>query len=300
MIKTSFSIKDLEAISGIKIPTIRIWEKRYKLLEPKRTKTNIRVYDVANAKKLLNIVYLNKNGYKISKIAKIKPKQLSEYVKQLSITKNENQPIEVNLLLMSMFNYDKDEFNDIYKRLRKDYDFEHLYELYFIPLLIQIGLLWQTDVLHPSNEHFISCLITQKISAEIELLNCKHNSKDKNLFVLYLPLNEIHEISLLFTYFMLCKYNFNAIYIGSNINIEELNVFESTEHQQVNLVTNLTSKPNQNEVNVYLKKIDKYLLKQKINLFVSGYQIANSENPIFTSDRINLFENGKTLIEHLT
>jgi len=36
-----YSIKDLEKLSGIKAHTLRIWEKRYNLVEPKRTKTNI-------------------------------------------------------------------------------------------------------------------------------------------------------------------------------------------------------------------------------------------------------------------
>ncbi|MEL6972316.1 MAG: MerR family transcriptional regulator, partial [Bacteroidota bacterium] len=39
-----YSIKDLEKLSGIKAHTIRIWEQRYGILEPQRTKTNIRYY----------------------------------------------------------------------------------------------------------------------------------------------------------------------------------------------------------------------------------------------------------------
>jgi len=68
-IKTSFSIRDLENLSGIKAHTIRIWEKRYNLLEPERTDTNIRTYNLRSLQKLLNISFLNNNGYKVSKIA---------------------------------------------------------------------------------------------------------------------------------------------------------------------------------------------------------------------------------------
>ncbi len=41
-IKEQFTIKDLENLSGVKAHTIRIWEKRYGLLAPQRTDTNIR------------------------------------------------------------------------------------------------------------------------------------------------------------------------------------------------------------------------------------------------------------------
>ena len=54
-IKSMFSIKDLENLSGIKAHTIRIWEKRYDILQPMRTDTNIRLYDLASLQKLLNI-----------------------------------------------------------------------------------------------------------------------------------------------------------------------------------------------------------------------------------------------------
>jgi DNA-binding transcriptional MerR regulator len=68
-IKTVFSIKDLENLSGVKAHTIRIWEKRYNILEPMRSSTNIRNYDTHNLQKLLNIVLLHNYGYKISRIA---------------------------------------------------------------------------------------------------------------------------------------------------------------------------------------------------------------------------------------
>lgn len=67
IIKDSFSIKDLENLSGIKAHTIRIWEKRYNLLTPDRTDTNIRTYSIKSLQKLLNISLLYENGYKISK-----------------------------------------------------------------------------------------------------------------------------------------------------------------------------------------------------------------------------------------
>ncbi len=83
-IKSSFSIKDLENLSGIKAHTIRIWEKRYNLLEPERTDTNIRYYSLSNLQKLLNISYLNGNGYKISKIATIPNDKIPIIVREIA------------------------------------------------------------------------------------------------------------------------------------------------------------------------------------------------------------------------
>jgi DNA-binding transcriptional MerR regulator len=68
---STFSIKDLEHLSGIKAHTIRIWEQRYELIEPKRTDTNIRYYDDTDLKLILNVALLKDNGFKISKIAQM-------------------------------------------------------------------------------------------------------------------------------------------------------------------------------------------------------------------------------------
>ena len=50
-----YSIQDLQELSGVKAHTIRIWEKRYNLLEPERTATNIRFYSDNDLRKLLNV-----------------------------------------------------------------------------------------------------------------------------------------------------------------------------------------------------------------------------------------------------
>ena len=77
---STYSIKDLEKLSGIKAHTIRIWEQRYHLIEPKRTPTNIRYYSDDDLVKLMNTSLLNQNGYKISKIAQLNDSRIKELV----------------------------------------------------------------------------------------------------------------------------------------------------------------------------------------------------------------------------
>ena len=63
----SFTIKDIESLTGIKAHTIRIWEQRYNVLKPKRKDTNHRVYDNRDLKHIMRIAYLYRHGYKISR-----------------------------------------------------------------------------------------------------------------------------------------------------------------------------------------------------------------------------------------
>ena len=70
-IKDTFTIQDLEILTGIKAHTIRIWEKRYELLNPTRLNRNVRTYAITDLQKILNVSLLYKSGYKISKISKL-------------------------------------------------------------------------------------------------------------------------------------------------------------------------------------------------------------------------------------
>ena len=105
-IKSTFSIKDLENLSGIKAHTIRIWEKRYELLEPMRTDTNIRLYDIKNLQKLLNVVLLTNFGYKISKISKLNQEEIEKFVLKIQTEKTVNNHVLSNFK-MAMLNFDQ-------------------------------------------------------------------------------------------------------------------------------------------------------------------------------------------------
>ena len=154
-IKQRFTIKDLENISGVKAHTIRIWEKRYNLLIPKRTETNIRYYTIENLQKILNIVFLNNNDFKISKIAKMSEDEIILHSRELALSAFVNDDA-INSLKISMFQFDKSLFNATYSKLLQHKTFREIFNDIFVPFLDHIGLLWQTDTLLPAHEHFIT------------------------------------------------------------------------------------------------------------------------------------------------
>ncbi len=115
-IKVNFSIKDLENLTGIKAHTIRIWEKRYNLLSPNRTDTNIRNYSLSSFQKLLNISYLNNNGIKISKIADLKEEEIPIKVREIA-SRSKVEDHAINAFKMSMINFDQVLFYNTYNNL---------------------------------------------------------------------------------------------------------------------------------------------------------------------------------------
>lgn len=280
-IKTEFSIKDLENLTGIKAHTIRIWEKRYNLLQPKRSDTNIRSYGIENLQKLLNVVYLNANGYKISKISNLKEAEIPVLVREIA-SKGDQKHHAINAFKMSMLNFDQHLFNNTYTSLLQEYSFRDIFYEVLIALLEEIGILWQTDTITPAHEHFISTLIKQKILVNIEKVQKLEPIDTSKTFVLYLPENEIHDIGLLFVnYELVCK-GYHSIYLGQSVPIacltDLLDLFN-----EITFVSYFTIKPELDELKTYLNEFNSELFKkQKTKMFILGQrstQIEKSDLP---------------------
>ena len=271
-IKSTFSIKNLETFSGIKAHTIRIWEKRYNLLEPERTETNIRRYSLDNLRKLLNITLLYNHGFKISKISCLSLEEISDSVSNIALKENSEQ-IAINALKLAMINFDCELFNKTYDEFLSHSKFEFIFMDVFMPLMKELGILWQTAAISSTHEHFITNLIKQKIHIQTERvqLNIKKNT-NYPIFVLFLPENEIHELGILYLNYLTLSKGLRTILLGQSIQISSLeNLY--TYKDSFNFVTYLTVEPNEKEIMPYLKLFnEKLLLNTKSKLIVFGPQ----------------------------
>jgi DNA-binding transcriptional MerR regulator len=287
-IKQNFSIKDLESLSGIKAHTIRMWEKRYKVLEPKRTDTNIRSYGVNGLQKILNIAFLNENGYKISRISKMSDTEINELVQKIT-TSRSNTNRAVKSLKVAMMNFDQALFLRTYDGLLEHNTFREIYNDVFIPLLREIGFLWQAGTITPAHEQFISTLIKQKLFLNIEKLQFEKPSKTDKVFILFLPEEEIHDIGLFYTNYELLLHGYKVIFLGQSLPMEDLSYLSKLFDHTV-FVSYLTVKPENIEdyLNRFTENIctsdgcEYWLLGRKANEII--------EKNISLPNRVKAFE----------
>src|SRR6478609_6791648 len=186
----TFSIKDIEAVSGIRCHTLRIWEQRYGILAPKRTDSNIRYYDDEDLKCILNISFLNKNGYKISEIAKMCKDEIQNKILGLSDNKG-IYTAQINELISSMIAYDEFAFHTVLNRCIIQNGLEQTMLQVVFPFLNEIGIMWQVGSIHPSHEHFATNIIKQKLYVAIDGNTGRYNENRKR-FLLFLPEYEQH------------------------------------------------------------------------------------------------------------
>lgn len=268
-VKSKFSIKDLENLSGIKAHTIRIWEKRYNLFQPNRTDTNIRCYDLENLQKLLNVTFLYNNGYKISKISQLGEDNIPKVVKNMVAEQRDNGHV-LNSFKMSMMNFDQALFFKTYNALLKEKSFREIFYEDFILFLNEVGLLWQTDTITPSHEHFICALIKQKILVNTEKLQLCTPTNASKTFVLYLPDNEIHELGLMFLNYEILSKGYQSIFLGQSIPTFSLKDLVPL-YDNIVFVSYFTVQPEKENIMAYLNEFHEMLLKDTASeLWISG------------------------------
>jgi DNA-binding transcriptional MerR regulator len=267
-----YKIKDIEVLTGIKAHTIRIWEKRYGILVPSRSETQIRTYSDKELAFLLNISLLNKSGYKISKIAKLENDEISKLVWNLKYNSSENSD---DKLILALVELDETLFRDTLAILIKEHGLVFTFTNFIIPFLDRIGIMFLIGTINPAQEHFITNLIRQKVIGEIDKLPIPNPKKDA--VMLYLPEHEWHELSLLFYQFILRKKDINTIYLGQSLPYDSL--MECIEKLKPKaLMTSLLSSTDENFIENYFKNIEKDT--NSMPVFAGGAQIMNYEHKL--------------------
>lgn len=284
-----YKIKDLELLTGIKAHTIRMWEKRYGILRPERTETQIRSYSDEELLLLLNVSLLNRHGIKISRIAEMSEKEISERVKDLS--SSDEQDSAIDQLIVALIQMDESAFRSLIHHLTEQFGIQQVYDKYLIPFLERIGVMWIVGTINPAQEHFISNLIRQRIIAEIDALPIPEPSEERIL--LYLAEHEWHELSLLFYHYHLRKLGKTTVYLGQALPYDSL--LKSIEFvKPTHIISSWLTAVDSAYLKHYFEK-----LRQETNakILVSGYQIKQNQEIIPSG--IETFHNIQELSEKI-
>ncbi len=257
----SYSINDLVKLSGIKAPTIRVWERRYRIVKPHRTGTNRRRYGDDDLRRIINISILRRNGFKISEIAGFSTSEIEQKVSFLSkdVFSSDTQ---IDSLVVAMVDKNEKGINDLMIRSMMNRGLEETMTTMVFPFLKRIGIMWQTGSADIGSEHFMSNIFRQKLIASIDALTPDLKEKRKKV-ILFLPENEWHEIGLLFFYYIIKKMGHESLYLGQStplFAVESVN----THFQSDILITGLMSGSQEISREAYLTQLSKTFPEQKV------------------------------------
>ena len=266
-----YSIKDLENLSGIKAHTLRIWEQRYNFIKPKRTATNIRYYNSDDLKLILNVALLRESGLKISKIAAMSEDSLHQTV--LTHTNEElDYNSQIHSLTLAMIDLDEQAYEKTLSTCILQLGLEKTMHNIIYPFLIKIGFLWQANAIHPAQEHFITCLIRQKLIVAIDGQKGNFN-QNGDKYMLFLPDGELHEISLLYSHFLLKTRGNQVVYLGQSLPFEDVQMAYDV-HKPKYIFTIMTSLPKKRNAQQFVNRLSESFPNSTI--LISGYRAIHT------------------------
>lgn len=268
-----YSIKELENLSGIKAHTIRIWEKRYNLIEPHRTITNIRYYTDQELKKILNVAVLNRHGIKISNIARLSEKELKEEILRVSVS-YPSMENAIDSMIISMIDLDEIKFLSTLNKAISKHGFTDAFLNVVYPFLDKIGVLWLAGDVNPAQEHFVSNLVRQKIISAIDGFSHVFNPNAEK-FLLFLPEGEWHEIGLLFSLYLLKEKGHDVIYLGQSVPYSDILATGASRHFDHIMVSSTIPQPEFDFV-TYLQDLGGAFPDKNI-LYFSAYMEKDAE-----------------------
>ena len=281
---TNYSIEQFSKITNIPKINLRTWENRYSYLIPQRTKTKIRVYDDELLVRGIITKLLLENGHKISKVSKMTDTELNTALDLIENSENQNIKIKYYLsnFIISGINFDEYKFNTLFNNALKEFDFVTFYKTIILPLLKRVGILWLTNKMSPSQEHFISELIKQKLYVLIDQISANTPTKEK--WLLFLPENEFHEIGLLFAKYILSLKEHYVIYLGDNLPINTLTGV-TEKHKIDNVLLFLHSNQSIKMSETHLQKCMNILPDSQIYVVTSNSKL-NLDKP--NSSKVHL------------
>lgn len=287
----SYSIKELETLSGIKAHTIRIWEKRHRLIIPKRTATNIRYYSDDDLKRIINVSLLNNHGVKISRIADMSDQEIQSEIVELTNSRSDVD-LFIDQLIISMIDMEEEKFEKMLSHLIMKFGFEKTVLEVVYPFMEKIGILWQAGNINPAQEHFISNLVRQKLIVAIDSL--PFPGKAATRAILFLPENELHDIGLLFDLYIMKSMGMKTYYLGQHLPYSDLKSVCEIHHPKY-LVTSLTVSAKPQRTIQYIQSILSEI--PQVTLLVSG---QFSQKLGLESPKLKFFKNSTDLKAILT
>ncbi|NNE16608.1 MAG: MerR family transcriptional regulator [Saprospiraceae bacterium] len=281
----------MENLSGVKAHTIRIWEKRYEIIKPKRTKTNIRYYTDEDLRHLLNVCLLYRNGLKISKIAKLSQDEIKERISAFTKIDLDFED-QLDALMLFILDLDSYNFSKVLDQHIDQIGLERTMDEVIYPLMDKIAFAWLAGSFQGVHESFVTQIIKAKIQNQIEGLEEETYYKPK--YLIYLTKGEKQELSLLYMHFLLKKNKCKVVNLGYDIAlVDVISAINVTKPK--NVFTIFNEEINSNSFQNYVNQVCKNL--EDANFILTGYQ-ATSQNIKWPKNAIVL-SNLKDTIEYI-
>jgi MerR family transcriptional regulator, light-induced transcriptional regulator len=212
--------------TGLSAHVIRVWERRYRAVEPVRTATNRRLYTEADIERLRLLHVATKAGHTISHIAALPNERLQELIR-LDAPNEPAVPLQgtgdaakyLSACMLAVERLDPVELEVQLTRAATEFSQQVLLETIVDPLMHQIGNAWQKGSLRIADEH-MACAVVRTFLGSLQDLRRAPASGPG--IVVTTPSGQVHEVGAMMVAILAAAAGWRAIYLGPDLPADEI------------------------------------------------------------------------------
>lgn len=212
----SFRIKTVATMTGIPRATIVAWERRYNLLEPRRSPAGYRIYSDEDVEVLRRVKRMTEEGYAISEALRLMGRVMP--TPSASVEVPEVLSGVARELYGAMLDFDRAAADRILGRLPQS--FEQALEEVYLPVLREIGDGWEAGRVSIAQEHFATAFCRERL--QLMFQNLGAGPQDGPTVTCATPPGERHELALLALAVRLSLRGMKVTWLGADMPLEAM------------------------------------------------------------------------------
>jgi DNA-binding transcriptional MerR regulator len=211
-----FPIRVLAELSDIPASTLRAWERRYHLLNPKRAASGHRLYTQADLQQIKRVLRQLEDGKPIREAARLVKDGLDD---THSVDTRGDWSHWIKRMLSAIGSYDPLRLDSIYNEALSLYPMDLVSEHLILPVLAKLGENWQARDGSIAEEHFFSAYLRNKLGARLH--HESQRARGRRLLLTSFP-GEFHELGLLMFALGALGRGYRVIYFGPSLPLAQI------------------------------------------------------------------------------
>ena len=238
-------------MTGLSTHTLRMWEKRYVAVLPKRTEAGGRLYTDADVARLRLLHELVESGHSIGGIAKLSDADLRHMT--ASFPAPPSQPAVQHLpelrsrVMKAIEQLRIQDAEQMLSRAALSTEPSEFLQMVVAPVLVEIGERWQRGELRIAHEHAGSTIMRGLL---FSLMRLYPANDSRRRAVIATPAKEDHELGALMVSMLAAMHGWSVLYLGPDLPAEEIAYAVTDTHADLLMlsITNLKPKESQREI----------------------------------------------------
>ncbi len=228
MNEAQYPIQLVARLTGLSAYVIRIWEQRYRAVEPQRTATKRRLYSQRDIERLNLLRDVTQAGHSIGQVAQLPTDKLGNLLAASpnlqaraprSAAETSTTGSFLEECVAAIKSLDAHALDDTLKRAATALGALGLLQRVVAPLTQTVGDLWREGTLTSAHEHFASAAIRAFLGNLAKPFGAMDNAP---VLIVATPAGQVHEIGALLVGAMAANLGWQVTYLGASLPAAEI------------------------------------------------------------------------------